>query len=286
MIKLWKQIPRKWKITLDCAAVLLLVFMLWAAWDYPMPTANMAFRRTLLRAGLPARDPELILELKSDYMESGYISRSEEKSVKTTDWTLGLLAEGDRVLQVSLSKELGWDASKPLQVFAAEGVYYTPLPCWGATFERSKFGNSRKFHDAARQKDSGVRSPVDIRIPAFAVKAPGADASLTLILRSDEKYGSTDWSEARFPLLLQEQEKGWFIFRWDSLDIIDHVYKETVGGTTYYRYTEECYDILDFWLYEYYISMEDSCRFANAKLELTTWDEAGNVLEQVSWELP
>lgn len=284
MIKLWKQIPRKWKITLDCAAVLLLVFMLWAAWDYPMPTANMAFRRTLSRAGLPARDPELILELKSDYI-SDYII-SDRESVKTTDWTLGLLAEGDRVLQVSLSKELGWDASKPLQVFAAEGVYYTPLPCWGDKFEHSKFGNSRKFHDAARQKDSGVRSPVDIRIPAFAVKAPGADASLTLILRSDEEYGSTDWSEARFPLLLQEQEKGWFIFRWDSLDIIDHVYRETVGGTTYDRYTEECYHILDDWLYEYNISMEDSCRFANARLELITRDEAGNVLEQVSWELP
>ncbi len=281
MIKLWKQIPRKWKITLDCAAVLLLVFMLWAAWDYPIPTANMAFRRTLSRAGLPARDPELILELKSDY-----ISISDGESVKTTDWTLGLLAEGDRVLQVSLSKELGWDASEPLQVFAAEGVYYTPLPCWGDKFESSKLGNPHKFHDAARQKDSGVRSPVDIRIPAFAVKAPGADASLTLILYYKEEYDSTDWSEARFPLLLQEQEKGWFIFRWDSLDIIDHVYMEKEFDVEHFRYTEECYYILNGWLLDYNISMEDSCSYANARLELTTRDEAGNVLEQVSWELP
>jgi hypothetical protein len=273
VIKLWKRIPRGWKIVLDCAAVLILLAILWAVLDYPMPTANMAFRRAVSGAGFPARNPELILELPYDEVEYGRL--------ETTGRTLGLLAEGDHVLLVSLSKKPGWHGWDPLWVPAAEGVYYTPLPGWGDRYSVTTDYNRKKFFDAAKGI-YGEEGPCELRIPAFAVKAPGADAALTLILYYKEEYDSTDWSEARFPLLLQEQEKGWFIFRWDSLDIINHLSEDMD------EFTEDCYWVLNLWMT--YYDMEDEYHdvnaYVNAKLELTTRDEAGKVLNQVTWELP
>ena len=274
MIKLWKRIPRGWKIVLDCAAVLILLAILWAVLDYPMPTAKLAFRRAASGAGFPARDPELILELPYDEVEYGRL--------ETTGWTLGLTAEEDYVLRVSLTKKvLGWNAWDPLWVPAVEGVYYTPLPGWGDHYSVTTYNNRKKFFDAAKGI-YGDEGPCELRIPAFAVKAPGADAALTLILDDYREADGTVTSGGRFPLLLQEAKEGWFIFRWDSLDIINHLCGEENSWLD--GFTEDRYWVLNEWMTDY--NIEEEYHNVNAQLELTTRDEAGEVLNQVTWELP
>ena len=271
MIKLWKRIPRGWKIALDCIAVLILLVILWAVLDYPMPTANMAFRRTVSGAGFPARDPELILELEWDEVEY--------ERLETTNRTLGLLADGDHVLRVDLSKELGWGVSKLLCVPTAEGVYCTPLPGWGDRYSVTDLDNAERFFQAAKGSDGD--GPCDLRIPAFAVKAPGADASLTLILGDYWEAEGTVKSGGRYPLLLKETKNGWFIFRWDSLDIISHL---SGGNARTGGFTDSRYWVLNRWMANY--DIENELNGVNAQLELTTRDETGKELNRVTWKLP
>ncbi len=273
MKKLWKRIPRGWKAALDGAAVLILLLALWAILDYPMPTAKLAFRRAVSGAGFPTRDPELILKLEYDEAEYG--------RMKTTGRTLGLLAEGNHVLRVSLNNEgLAWMAGDPLWVPTAEGVYYTPLPGWG----HGPHGYATKEQFFAARRGFSGEGPCDIRIPAFAVKAPGADASLTLVLGDYREDGETK-PGGRFPLVLQEAAGGWFVFRWNSLDIINHLWGDDSysGG-----YTDESYWVLNEWLERY--DFEDDYRYINdcttAQLELVTRDADGTVLQEVTWKLP
>ncbi|MBO4418408.1 MAG: hypothetical protein J5789_01055 [Oscillospiraceae bacterium] len=272
MIKHWKRIPRGWKVILDGVVALILLFVLWIILECPLPTGELAFRRSVSGAGLPTRDPDLILELEYDRVDNG--------KLETTDLALGLLAEGDHVLRVSLDKKwFGWKSEAPLLVVpAAEGVYYTPLPGWGDNLHG--FANKERFFQAARglHREEG---PCDVRVPAFAVKAPGTDASLTLILGDCQDEDGATKSGGRFPLLLEEAEGGWFVFRWYSLDIINHLQGEEsrTGG-----FTDESYWVLNRWMEHY--DIEGHNLVTAAHLELTTRDAEGKVLNQVTWELP
>lgn len=279
MRKRWKQVPRKWKLLVDSVLVLILLFILWAAWlDFALPTANMAFRRAMSGGGYPARDPELVLDLKVD----GGISFDND-DITTKDCTLGLATEGDHVLVTRLYKEkMGWNASRLESWPAAEGVYYTPLQgCWtGRWGDKLEIFRGMGLH--------GEKEPHDRRIPAFAVKASGANASLTLIL---EEHSDSEPARqvGRFPLLLQETKEGWFIFRWDYLDIVSHGHREegeSIPGVDVYptfELDDESYSQLLRWLNNYQF-ME--LRSIDAYLELTTRDADGTVLQEVTWKLP
>lgn len=280
MRKRWKQVPRKWKLVVDSALVLILLFILWAVWlDFALPTANLAFRRAMSGAGYPARDPELVLDLKVDGISF------DNDDITTKDCTLGLVTEGDHVLVTRLYKEkLGWNASRLESWPAAEGVYYTPLQgCWSGLWgDRLRVFSGMGLH--------GDKDPHDRRIPAFAVKASGANASLTLIL---EEHSDSEPARpvGRFPLLLQETKEGWFIFRWDYLDIVSHGHREegeSIPGVDVYptfELDDESYSQLLQWIYNYQF-MELHLRYMDAYLELTTMDADGTVLQEVTWKLP
>ncbi len=245
--------------------------------DFAQPTANMAFRRAVSEAGFPARDPELVLDLKVD----GGISYKND-DITTKDCTLGLATEGDHVLVTRLYKEkLGWSASRLDSWPAAEGVYYTPLQdCWdGRWGGRLDIFRGMGLH--------GDKEPHDRRIPAFAVKATGANASLTLIL---EKHGDSDpaGQVGRFPLLLQETKEGWFIFRWDYLDIVSHGHMEEMNPSTHFKLDDEGYSLLYRWIIGYPVMdfMKIYRYHIDAYLELTTMDADGTILKEVTWKLP
>ena len=277
MIKLWKRIPRKWKIVLDGTVILVLLFALWAALDYPMPSARLAFRRAVAGVGYSAQDPDVILNLEYD--------RAESARLETTEWTVGLLAEKNGVVRVSLYQELGWQAWPPEFVPSVtplsqsdEDVYYIPLPGWGDHLQG--FANKERFFDAARALNSGS-GPSDVRVPAFAVKAPGADASLTLILGDCRGDDGTIKKGGRFPLIFQKAENGWLIFRWDVLDVISHMHGENsrIGG-----FTDESYWVLNQWMENY--DLNNSYRVTDAQLELVTRNADGSVLQELTWRLP
>lgn len=278
MIKLWKRIPRKWKVALDGAVILILLFALWAALDYPMPSARLAFRRAVAGVGYSAQDPDVILNLEYD--------RAESARLETTEWTVGLLAEKNGVVRVSLNKDRGWQASTPQWVSAEanlpdsveENVLYMPLPGWGDGYG-SGFANDMRFFEAARGI-YGQEGPCDVRVPAFAVKAPGADATLTLILGDCQDEEGNTKKGGRFPLVFQQAENGWLIFRWNSLDIISHTAQESgyVGV-----FTDESYWVLNQWMQNY---LNSSYRVTDAQLELVTRNADGSVLQELTWRLP
>ena len=269
MMERWKRISRGWKIALDCIVVLLLLFILWALEDYPMPTAGLAVRRAAAGVGYDGKDAELLIDLEYDKVASFRLN--------TTKRRFGLVTDGDSVLRVELYRELGWKSWDPvLAVPAADGVLYTPLP---KGFNSTSYGVRACIDEASRGAD-GEAGPCDVRIPAFAVKAAGADASLTLTLEDCENGNGKRADRAGpFLLVLQEKRDGWFIFRWDSLDLIDHYHEGSGNG-----WFDEPYEYLSHWIETY--NIQEEYRSARATLELTTRDEAGNVLEQVAWALP
>lgn len=265
MMERWKNLSRGRKIALDFAVVLLLLLVLWLVW---VPSAELAFRRAVAGVGYDGRDPELLMDLEYDKVESGQLNTQKRR--------IGLLTDGELVLRVELYQELGWKSWDPVLVPASDGVLYTPLPK-GFNFH-SGYGVREFIHEASRGVD-GEEGPCDLRIPAFAVKARGADATLTLTLEDCEDGNGNRTDQAGpFPLVLQEKQDGWFIFRWDSLDMIGHYHDKGSG------WFERPYNYLSEWIETYNIQKES--RSARATLELTTRDEAGNVLEQVAWALP
>ena len=112
----------------------------------------------------------------------------------------------------------------------------------------------------------GLLSPIEYG--GFAVKESGADASLTLILGESE-YGPG----GRFPLFLVEARDGWLMFSFggylycDSSSYSDEELRSIQGWAR----------TLDVWKSEPEVP---------ASLELVTRDADGNVLKEISWDLP
>ena len=112
----------------------------------------------------------------------------------------------------------------------------------------------------------GLLSPTEYG--GFAVQESGADASLTLILGESE-YGSG----GRFPLFLVEAQDGWLMFSfgrylyWHDSSYSDEELRSIRGWAK----------TLDVWKSEPEVP---------ASLELVTRDADGNVLKEISWDLP
>lgn len=245
MKKKWKAIPRGWKLAIDLTLLALLLAVAWILRGFPSLTASSAFRRSCRDAGLNAPDMELRVG------------------------NFGISADGARSY-VSDLMDLGeeWQSWDVWTIPAADGICYAPLD-----FENSV--------DDGWITESDLEKP----IPLFAVKAPGADAKLTLTIEpcttyqysydGDERLAH-NWQGGRFPLLLTEAKNGWFVFELDRDELRAHV-NETNSCSD----AEEPYTSYLRWVYAFY---RDNMCACPVRLELTTYDESGDVVQTASWE--
>ena len=118
---------------------------------------------------------------------------------------------------------------------------------------------------------------------SFAVKAPGASASLTLILDAwDGDPGTRPFSYCCCPMVLQEHREGWFLFGFPT---------ESMKYAIQYDADQQCYCLPSGSAYESllrwanYYTVWKQKDLPPAHLELTTYDETGRILKTLRWDL-
>lgn len=278
MKKLWTKIPRILKLTMDLAAALLLLFLIWAFLGYPCFTANQAFRRGLKNAAYPDAALDVLLEDQGN--DGSYY---------------GIGGNDDLAYRVSLSKDRGWkpEGVDSCSSQAAQNVWCLRIP-WRLRYESvrdyERVDAVGRYYDITTPNNKRLYNPLTgeaLAIPCFAVKAPGTRASLTLVLEDGDYLnpltGEYQHSErAEWPLPLQEIRGGWFIFQFHTREIYEATQQEEYLRTHAF---DQPYHSYFSWI-EYYPSMgshPDYC--PPAHLELTTYDEAGTVVRTESWPL-
>ena len=253
MKKLLNRIPLVWKLTLTLLLILLLLLAAWAMQDYPSLSAGMAFRRGLRDAGLPAAKMELLLETGSFPLGLG---SDEENTYMST-----LAYHGHNT----------WVCYDAWSVPREQGIWYAPLR-WD-----NLGGNDFPY---------GFDGPNDRPVAAFAVKAEGARAELTLVLEDcvttveplegEAAQEPEQWYGGTYPLVLREKRDGWFIFEFDSQYFKANIQK----GNNSRWFNEPAYSLVR-WIDRYYGERWHICP---AHLILRTYDETGELLQTVSWD--
>lgn len=253
MKKLWNRIPLGWKLAMTLLTILLLLLAAWAMEDYPSLSAGMAFRRGLRDAGLPTAKMELFLETGSFPLGLG---SDEENTYMST-----LAYHGHNT----------WVCYDAWIVPREQGIWYAPLR-WD-----NLGGNNFPY---------GFDGPNDRPVAAFAVKAEGARAELTLVLEDcvttveplegEAAQEPEQWYGGTYPLVLREKRDGWFIFEFDSQYFIDNL-RETNSSRWF---DEPAYSLVR-WIHRYYSERWHICP---AHLILRTYDESGSLLRTVRWD--
>ena len=262
MKKLWNRFPRGLRLSLDLLAILILLICVWAMLGYPAPSTGLACRWGMEDAGLSALEPSLL--------------------VNTENGQLALCEDGKAVYLEELEKKpIGWSASLRRSCPAVDGVLYMPL-IW-------EFEYPLEGRDALYRYDEERAEYVERIIPGFAVRVGQAsEATLTLVVAPDRE--GTHFLGGSFRLPLLEKKNDWFLFRFDLADILAHwnpLYSD--GWQDWKGYEEKFYTSnyngLIHWMM-YYNRSFNGVRYslAEAHLELTLYDAAGQVLRSV--ELP
>lgn len=254
MKKLLNRIPLVWKLSLTLLILLLLLLAAWAMQDYPSLSAGMAFRRGLRDAGLPPAKMELLLE---------------------TNWfplALGSDVENTYVTTLGYHGHNAWTCYDAWSVPREQGIWYAELR-WD---ERGGNGFPYRFD-----------GPNDGPVAAFAVKAEGARAELTLVLEDcvttvepvleDEERTSEQWYGGSYPLVLREKREGWFLFDFDS----EYFKANLQKGNNSRWFNEPAYSLVR-WIDRYYGERWHICP---AHLILRTYDETDRLLQSVRLEL-
>ena len=283
MKKLAMKLSKGKRLALNAAVIVLILPLVWGLLGFPLPTKEAAFRRSMSDYGWPKADPDMVVKL-----EDGRYA--------------GIRSDADRVYlaEVIENELVGWGSNGVAwSVPTVEGVRYTPFDWWSHLYDiHSSYFNKYGYGFS------------------FAVKAKGADASLTLVLEengreSDSRSDDQEPGVYRYPFILEQTENGWFIFQWDSKVMgndfsrsgISDNYRALVrhrnlqAWMAYYSTggSKRAVDASNNWAAQIYQGLtarygaeNESAQKYNASvyLELTTRDEAGNVLEQRSWELP
>jgi hypothetical protein len=279
--------PRKrgWRLGLSLLLLAALSLAGWALMDYPCLTAAGAFRRGLRDAGLPEVELELV--------ENG----------------VGVGTDGSSCYLVRLEQRLGWHWSDAWSVPGAEGLIYAPLD-WKTTggyhykWEEQVLPFAEDFHYAPMDFYAPCFPNVlEDRMPAFAVRAEGADARLSLRLEPQEdgsyRWGSEQpWQGGSYSLVLLDRRDGWFIFGFDPATFrgdrrdsnwaySDWARDEESSWTGSYedlelpKYSEPVASFVD-WIRNY----RPGCPQLRcpAVLYLQCFDENGSFLRTATWE--
>lgn len=251
--RFWKGIPRSWKLAVDVLIILLVLVGTWAILGYPSFSAGMAYRRAVVDAGYPASEMELFTE--------------QEGRIQMGIGTDGNNTYGVQLVRDSTSKL--WKFYTVWSLPAAEGIWYTDLrwDCSGYSF-------------FPRQEDEKT-------VFAYAVKAPGASAELTLTLE-DWYYASTsssissvEWHGGSYSFVLEEARDGWFLFAFDQDFLMEQLNSEENPGRDAGRYDAEPVKSYVNWIQSYYSRI---WMLPPAHLTLVTYDENGAMLNTVTWD--
>lgn len=132
-IHAWNRVSRYWKLALNGAAILLLLFGIWIAADCPFLTAKAAFRGRMEERGWPKESAEVVLRFGGD---------------SSKNLVFGLRADGTNTYYADMEWDMGWRTGwYYATVPAVDGICYMPLI--GLT--RSPYDNS-----AFAVKESGT----------------------------------------------------------------------------------------------------------------------------------
>ena len=245
------RIPRGCKLAGTLLLLLLAAAFLWAKLDYPSFTAASAYRRAAWDAGMPPTKMELLVRSASRSLAIG----TDENNA----YTVWLNHQNNSLL---------WDSYDVWYSPAEDGVWYADL---------SAINTNDNAFDLREES-----------MPAFAVKAPGTRAELTLVLEDwtfpagEWNYRErTRWYGGSFPLAPLKQRNGWFIFAYDRKLFEDNFQTAEEG----YRFLPEPFESLADWYEAWEIPQEIAWRFPPARLRLTTYDADGNILKTAEWVL-
>ena len=145
---------------------------------------------------------------------------------------VGVGTDGSSCYLVRLEQRLGWHWSDAWSVPGAEGLIYAPLD-WKTTggyhykWEETVLPFAEDFHYAPMDFYAPCfPNVIEERMPAFAVRAEGADARLSLRLEPQEdgsyRWGSEQpWQGGSYSLVLLERRDGWFIFGFNLAYFIE-----------------------------------------------------------------
>ena len=174
----------------------------------------------------------------------------------------GISADGARSYVSKLWRmDEEWQSWDVWTIPAADGICYAPLD-----FDHALYN---------------LEDP----IPLFAVKAPGVDAKLTLTIEpcttyiygyDGDKLVEEHWQGGSYPLLLTEAKNGWFVFELDRDELRARI--EEPNG---YPKPGEPYASYYRWVDAFY---RDDMSVCPVRLDLTTYDESGEVVKSAAWE--
>jgi len=216
MIKWIRGLSRSKKLAIYGAAVLVILLVHWGMLGFPPLTKEMKFRRLMAERGFPGKSPELTLELE----EGQFLGiRADDEYVYVADLRNRVeIFDDDQSGLFEYEESCG---ARAWCVPAVDGILYAPLE-----WQTRKWGNRWDENDTLRIEH------YDYEYSSFygvAVKAAGADASLTAICKSDDP----NKPDQRYPLALQKVKNGWFVFSkvFDSTpDYLELITRDKAGN--------------------------------------------------------
>ena len=202
MKKQRKRLPRWARILLDAGLILVLLALLWAAFDFPAFSSSQAFQRSLENAFLPPAELEVLVPARNG---------------GTPAIGLGTL-EGWAYESSIRQNSMGW---LPLvSTNAGQGLTPQRFPMVNGVAAVPLYNRSFSLEELERTGETG---------PMLAVRVPSAymQPEAVLVLRSLDESGAP--LEERYPLLYRSQRGGWNFYILD-IDPIDEIVRRLVRG--------------------------------------------------------
>ena len=252
MIKLWKKLPKGWKLGLYLTILFLLLSFGWMIQGYPSFSAEAAYRRTLGNAMTDEMPLELLFGNQA----------FEPDGAPESDSFFGLGHSGQNACAVRLYRDGGVWQGRGCRVWESldRDVWVLPLP----------MGESFRTLDLGRQT------------PAAAVYCPGAaELKLELVLADCTEEDETIKGGV-YPMLSLETEGDWKLFSFDLAPITAYQ-----GETPYIplEFEDAALAHYNTWITYFHWGLQHCEGFGMICFRLTARDAQGRVLGTYTLEL-
>ena len=221
MKKQRRRLPRWARLLLDAGLILVLLALLWAAFDFPAFSSNQAFQRSLENAFLPPAELEVL------------VPATNGNGITTGLGTL----EGWAYESSIVHKSIGW--SPLLSTNAGQGLTPQRFPMVNGVAAVPLYNNSFSLEELERTGETG---------PVLAVRVPSAymQPEAVLVLRSQDEDGT--FLEQRYLFLYRQQRGGWYFYALGDEPItgsgFDYEYVKGSAAKLYYDWIRQGYS---FW---------------------------------------
>ena len=218
MKKLWKRLPRWGRILLDAGLILVLLALLWAAFDFPAFSSSQAFQRSLENAFLPPVELEVLVPARNG---------------GTPAIGLGTL-EGWAYESSIVQKSIGW--SPLVSTNAGQGLTPQRFPMVNGVAAVPLYNRSFSMEELWQTGETG---------PMLAVRVPSAymQPEAVLVLRSQDEDGT--FLEQRYLFLYRQQRGGWYFYALSDEPItgsgFDYEFVKGPAAQRYYDWIQQGY---------------------------------------------